>query len=189
MLLRIWMVIIFLACIFTGVGWLTTRWNLEAAQTVGEGLKTENEQYTYSLEEANQQLGIANEQVVQTNQQIEQANASIGRLEQKLADSEKFGAYWWDRAHPEEFGSVDELKAWLAQDDTESTLYILGSGCISEYDCDDYAVALVHNALADGYAVSLQIEGSHMLNSTLIGNEIYFIEPQNDEVWLWGYRD
>lgn len=189
MLLRIWMVIMFLACIFAGVGWLTTRWGLEAAQTGGESLKTGNEQYAFSLEEISRLAKIANNQVVLTNQQIEQANASIGKLEQKLTDSEKFGAYWWDRAHPMEFGSVGELKAWLAQDDADSTLYIYGSGCILEYDCDDYAVALARNALADGYDVSLQIEGTHMLNSTIIGNNIYFIEPQNDKVWLWGHRD
>jgi hypothetical protein len=163
MLLRILMVIIFLACIFAGVGWLTTVGNLEAAPTVGESLKTGNEQAS--------------------------DNTSIVGLEQRLADSEESGAYRWDSAYPAEFASVDELQTWLAQDDTDSTLYIFGSGCIAEYDCDDYAIALVYNALADGYSVSLQIEGKHMLNSTIIGNSIYFIEPQTDEVWLWGYRD
>lgn len=189
MAIRIWLVVIFLACIFTGVGWLTTRWNLEAAQMRGESLETGNEQYAFSLEEMSRLAKIANEQVVLTNQQIEQAKASIVRLEQKLDNSEKFGAYWWDRAHPTEFESLAELEAWLAQDETDTTLYIYGSGCILEYDCDDYAVALSRNALADGYSVSLQIEGNHMLNSTIIGNNVYFIEPQTDEVWLWGYRD
>lgn len=165
MLLRIGVVIICLACIFAGVGWLTTGGNLEAAQTVGESLKTGNELASTS------------------------DNTSIVGLEQRLADSEEFSTSRWESAYPAEFASVDELKAWLAQDDTDSTLYIYGSGCISEYDCDDYAIALVRNALADGYSVSLQIEGKHMLNSTIIGNEIYFIEPQTDKVWLWGYRD
>jgi hypothetical protein len=168
MLLRIGIVIISLACIFAGVGWLTTGGNLEAAQTAGESLKTGNGQF----------------ELANTSD-----NTSIVGLEQGLADSEEFSAYRWESAYPAEFASVDELKAWLAQDDTDSTLYIYGSGCILEYDCDDYAIALVRNALADGYSVSLQIEGEHMLNSTIIGNEIYFIEPQSDKVWLWGYRD
>jgi hypothetical protein len=172
----------FIACIFTGVGWLTTRWNLEAARTVGESLETATKQYASCLREVNQQA-------ILSNQQVELANTSIAELTQKLEEAEKFGAYWWARAHPREFGSVNELRAWLAQDDTDSTLYIFGAGCMSDYDCDDYAVALVNNALADGYAVSLQVEGNHMLNSTIIGNDIYFIEPQNDEVWLWGHRD
>jgi preprotein translocase subunit SecG len=182
--LRIFTVIMFLACIVAsiGIGWLTTREDLEAAQTAGESLKAENEQYASYLEETNRQAKIANEQVIL-------ANVTIEKLEQKLAESEKFGAYWWERAHPKEFKSVDELKAWLAQDDTDNTLYIFGVGCISNYDCDDYAVALVRNALSDGYLVSLQIERDHVLNSTIIGNKIYFIEPQTDEVWFWEYRD
>jgi len=189
MALRICIVIMFLACIVTSIGWLTSKWDLEAAQIIGESLKAKNEQYASSLEEANRQAEIANEQVILTNQQIEQANASIGKLKQKLAESVRFGAYWWERAHPREFESLDELKAWLDKDDTDSTLYIFGFGCLADYDCDDYAVALVHNALLDGYSVSLQIEDNHMLNSTIIGNKIYFIEPQNDKVWFWGYRD
>jgi len=179
MALRICLVIMCLAVVVTGVGWLTTKWNLEAA----------NEQYAYSLEEVSRLASIANGQVVLTNQQIESANDSIGQLEAELADAEEFGAYWWERAHPREFESVDELKAWLAEDDTDSTLYIFGKGCLGCYDCDDYATALVYNALYDGYSVSTQIVGNHMLNSTIIGNEIYLIEPQNDEVWLWKYRD
>jgi hypothetical protein len=162
MLLRIGMVAIFLACIFAGVGWLTPAWNSEAAPTVGDILKGDE---------------LAND------------NTSVVGLEQGPPDSTEFSTYRWESAYPTEFTSVDELKAWLAQDDTDSTLYIYGSGLIAEYDCDDYALALVRNALAAGYAVSLQIEGDHMLNSTIIGNEIYFIEPQTDEVWLWGYRD
>jgi hypothetical protein len=189
MVMRVWMVAIFLACTLAGVGWLATRWNLEASQVRGDSSETGSEQYISSLEEISRLAKMANEQVVLTHQQIEQAEASILGLEQKLADSERFGAYWWDRAHPAEFGSFSELKAWLAEDDTDSTLYIYGSGCILEYDCDDYAVALSRNALADGYAVSMEIEGTHMLNSTIIGNNIYLIEPQTDEVWLWGYRD
>ena len=165
----------FLACVVTGIGWLTTRGNLAAAPTVGESLKSEKEQYISSLEEANRQVEVANEQLILTKQ--------------KLAEAEKFGNFWWERAHPGEFESLEELKAWLAADDTDSTLYIFGYNCVSNYDCDDYAVALVRNALLDGYSVSLQIEGNHMLNSTTIGNKIYFIEPQTDKVWFWGNRD
>ena len=186
--LRMSVVIILLACILAGMGWLASRWNLEAAQ-VGDKLKSENGQYFSPLEEVSRLARMANEQVALTNQQIELANTSIEELQQKLGDADKFGAYWWERAHPKEFGSVDELKVWLAQDDTDSTLYIFGAGCMTNYDCDDYAVALVYNALLDGYSVSLQVAGSHMQNSTIIGNNIYFIEPQTDEIWLWGHRD
>jgi hypothetical protein len=182
--LRIWTIVMFLVCIAAGVGigWLTTRGNLEAAQTMGASLKAENEHYLSSLAEANRQVEIANERVTL-------ANATIGKLEQKLDESAKLSAYWWERAHPREFASFDELKAWLAQDDTDSTIYIFGSGCLSNYGSDDYALALARNALRDGYLVSLQVEDGHVLNSTIIGDKIYFIEPQSDEAWLGGYRD
>jgi hypothetical protein len=189
--LRIYTAMIFLACIAVGVtiGWLTTKGNLDAAQIRGESLRVENEQYASSLEEANRLASIANEQIKLSNQQIEQAKANIEQLQQKLDEAERTASYWWQRAHPGEFNSVDELKAWLAQDATNQTLYIFGNGCVSRYDCDDYAMALVRNALLDGYLVSIQIEDNHMVNSTLIGNAIYYIEPQTDEVRFWGYRD
>jgi hypothetical protein len=189
--LRIYTAMMFLACIAVGVtiGWLTTKGNLDAAQIRGESLRVENEQYASSLGEANRLASIANEQIKLSNQQIEQAKANIEQLQQKLDEAERTASYWWQRAHPREFNSVDELKAWLAQDATNQTLYIFGNGCVSRYDCDDYAMALVRNALLDGYLVSIQIEGNHMVNSTVIGNTIYYIEPQTDEVRFWGYRD
>jgi hypothetical protein len=182
--LRIWTIVMFLVCIAAGVGigWLTNRGNLEAAQTMGASLKAENEQYVSSLAEANRQVEIANERVTL-------ADATIGKLEQKLAESAKISDYWWERAHPREFASFDELKAWLAQDNTDKTIYIFGNGCLSNYNSDDYALALARNALRDGYLVSLQVEDGHVLNSTIIGDKIYFIEPQSDEAWLGGYRD
>jgi hypothetical protein len=87
------------------------------------------------------------------------------------------------------FESLDELKAWLEGDDTDSTIYIFGEGCLNCYCCVDYATALMMNAYRDGYRVSVQFEKSHALNSAVIGDKIYFIEPQNDKVWLWGHRD
>jgi len=184
MALRICRVIMFLVCIVIGIGigWLTTKGDLAAVQLAGESLEAATKQYAFTLREVNQRA-------ILSKQQVGLATATIGKLEQKLAESERFGAYWWERAHPREFGSLDELKAWLAKDDTDSTIYIFGGGCLTSYDCDDYAVALMRNALLDGYSISTQIVGNHMINSTIIGNKIYFIEPQNDEVWFWGYRD
>lgn len=176
---RIWMVVIFLAFVASYLSWLGTKSELGA----------QNQQYAYSLEEISRLAKIANGELMLTNQKVELANASIEELKQKLEEAERFGNYWWQRAHPRQFKSLDELKAWLAQDDTDSTFYVFGSACLSNYDCDDYAMALVYNALADGYLISTQIVGDHMLNCAVIGNEIYFIEPQTDEVWLWGHRD
>jgi len=97
-----------------------------------------------------------------------------------------------------EFVSLEELVDWLEQDDTDSTLHFTGTVDFSNnpgsnYDCDDFAYRLQKNALAEGYLMSTEIivkKGKqHMINSTGIGNNIYFIEPQTDEVWLETYRD
>ena len=97
-----------------------------------------------------------------------------------------------------EFASLEELTGWLEQDDTDSTLHFTGTVDFttdlgSNYDCDDFAYRLQKNALADGYLMSTEIivkkRMQHMINSTAIGNNIYFIEPQTDEVWLETYRD
>jgi hypothetical protein len=192
--------ILLLSCLITGAGWLTTKGNMEALQTTNTILKeqiySQNLQHSQALQEANYNIEVANQQVLSANQQVlsannraELANVTIGDLKQELAGTEKWQDYWWQRAHPKEFESLDALKAWLAQDDTDHTIYIFGSGCLANYDCDDYAVALVYNALQGGYSISTEIVGDHMMNSTIIGNDIYLIEPQTDEVQLWGKRD
>jgi hypothetical protein len=195
------------SCLITGAGWLTTKRNMETLQTVNtilkEQINSQNLQHSQALQEAKYQIETANQQVLSANQQVlsanqlalsannsaEIANITIGELKQELAGAEKWQDFWWQRAHPKEFESLDALKAWLAQDDTDHAIYIFGSGCLINYDCDDYAVALVYNAQQAGYSVSTEIVGDHMINSTIIGNEIYLIEPQTDEVWLWGKRD
>lgn len=97
-----------------------------------------------------------------------------------------------------EFVSLQKLVDWLEQDDTDSTLYFTGTvdfsaSLGSKYDCDDFAYRLQRSALAEGYLMSTEIivkkGAQHMINSTSIGNNIYFIEPQTDEVWLETYRD
>lgn len=96
-----------------------------------------------------------------------------------------------------EFGSRQELVEWLERDETDATLYFTAevdwNHLDSKYDCDDFAYRLQWNALFDGYLMSTEIifkdAGQHMVNSTAIGNHIYFIEPQTDEVWLGAHRD
>jgi len=58
-------------------------------------------------------------------------------------------------------------------------------------ECDDYAVALQESAAWSGYYVSVQFDVAeeHALNTAVIGNDIYYIEPQTDEVWFLGQRD
>lgn len=101
------------------------------------------------------------------------------------------------------FRDTDELEAFLK--DSMANAIVLktdGRGKVYlnkpnfEYDCDNYAMALVEDAINKGFLVNLQyVENyyrqdsrefypSHMINNTVIGNRLYFIEPQKDEFWL-----
>lgn len=96
-----------------------------------------------------------------------------------------------------EFESLQELKQFLKDDDTDEILILYpiretGSVICLRGVCDHYALNLQRRALEAGYLMSTQMiekdNEEHMINSATIGNEIYYIEPQTDEVWLWGYR-
>lgn len=62
-----------------------------------------------------------------------------------------------------------------------------------DYDCDDFALTLQRRANRDGYQMSVTItrkQGQlHMINLAVIGNDIYYIEPQTDEVWFFANLD
>ncbi len=97
-----------------------------------------------------------------------------------------------------EFSSKEELEEWLAEDDTKTTVYFFvkadgTEGSSDEYDCDDYALALQRRASKDGYLMSVTIidknDQPHMINLATIGNDVYYIEPQTDEVWFYSNLD
>jgi hypothetical protein len=86
-----------------------------------------------------------------------------------------------------EFESSARLMEWV--DEHLAYLWIVGDEIA---DCDDYAARLQREAFKDGYLLSLQIISGgvlngknvsnytelHMGNLAMIGNDIYFIEPQ-----------
>ena len=182
-----------LACLVSFYGWLVTKRSMENLQTVNTILSEQMQKnsllHSQTLQEANYQIEMANQQVFSANHRAEFVSATVQQLRQELTSAEQWQDYWWQRAHPKQFESLDSLKAWLAQDDSDHVIYVFGDACLNNYDCDDYASALVHNALEDGYLVSTEIVDDHMMNSTIIGNDIYLIEPQTDEVRFWGKRD
>ena len=88
-----------------------------------------------------------------------------------------------------EFESPVVLMSWTKEH--LANLWIVGNQIA---DCDDYASRLQLEAFKDGYLLSVQLimDGmlydknisnyfeAHMGNLAMIGNEIYFIEPQAD---------
>jgi hypothetical protein len=90
-----------------------------------------------------------------------------------------------------QFKSLSELQSWLAEDDTDSYAYIP-----VEFDCEDFAMMLQRNSLNDGYIISVELVDTnwdgyidHAMNTAIIGNSIYLIEPQTDGVWFYCYCD
>ena len=90
------------------------------------------------------------------------------------------------------FESEAELAAWLDTDRTNELPYIKDL-----FECENFALTLINHALKDGHHLSFQVlknytrpdtseftKGPHAVNSAIIGNDIYFIDPQTDEFWV-----
>ena len=77
---------------------------------------------------------------------------------------------------------------------------------INRFDCDDYAIRLQDKALGDGYVMSFEVihyaeynalfkqkripNGAiHAVNSAILGNKVYYIEPQTHEIVFVAYLD
>ncbi|GAJ18630.1 unnamed protein product, partial [marine sediment metagenome] len=109
-----------------------------------------------------------------------------------------------------EFQSLEELEQWL------ENIGVLDIGFdvvdketgqhIQTFDCEDYALRLQEKALRDGYIISFEIIHSaeynalfkqkrmpadtiHAINSAILGNEVYYIEPQTHEIAFVAYLD
>jgi hypothetical protein len=95
-------------------------------------------------------------------------------------------------AELKQFESEEELAEWLNADKTDELPYIKDL-----FECENFARTLMRNALGNGHYISFQVlknytrpdtreftEGPHAINSTIIGNYIYFIEPQTDDFWV-----
>jgi hypothetical protein len=85
------------------------------------------------------------------------------------------------------FMSFKELKQFLEEDLTDEHIYS------KNFDCDDFAFMLSQNALNRGYQIFPFAEGDHLKNvaHVALGDSIvvYAIEPQTDEIRIWGKVD
>lgn len=99
------------------------------------------------------------------------------------------------------FSSGEELKLWLAVNKVdEMPIKTTFGGNGIDGACEDYALKLQEDALKDGYILNFQCFGkgkipmsnyyvktAHAMNSAVIGNEVWLIEPATDECWLAWY--
>lgn len=108
------------------------------------------------------------------------------------------------------FQNLDELEGWLGNIgvlDIRFDVVDEETGQrIKKFDCEDYAIRLQEKALRDGYIISFEVIRSaeynalfkqkrvpsgaiHAINSVILGNEVYYIEPQTHEIVLVAYLD
>jgi len=136
------------------------------------------------VEEHKTDLLTYSAEVSRLNSELNQQDIEAKRLGAELTTAMEEADYWEGKAHQRQFTSVEELEAWLAGNDIDKREYFEFT-----YDCDDFAQDLMIAALEDGYLVSTELWSCHMLNSTIIGNDIYTIEPMTDGVQFVGELD
>jgi hypothetical protein len=103
-----------------------------------------------------------------------------------------------------DFQSVQELKEFLAQDNTDNHIYLTAnSNGVVRFKgvCNEYAMQLRDRALEKGKYLSVTVvsrleyylrthrimdEGAnyHTMCLAIIGREYFLIEPKTDEIWL-----
>jgi hypothetical protein len=85
------------------------------------------------------------------------------------------------------FINLKELKQFLKEDLTDEHVYS------KDFDCDDFAFMLSQHAINKGYQIFPFAEGNHLKNVAHVAMDnaivVYTIEPQTDEVRLWGKID
>ena len=82
------------------------------------------------------------------------------------------------------FQSWHELQVWLANNYVQDA---------APDRCVDTALELCQRAWQDGYQMSTELWGDgkregHMICSTIIGDDIYFMEPSSNFSWLAGVK-
>jgi len=104
-----------------------------------------------------------------------------------------------------DFSDLGELRQWLAEVDMNATTTYFKSPDV-KIDCDDYALSMQHKALADGYIMSFEVIGRgeynsifesklppgqslHAVSLVIIGNDVYYIEPQTGEIGFATHLD
>ncbi len=161
-----------------------------------EQLNSRNDYLSQQYDYLSQKYEDLEHQYVALEYQYQVMSKRGAEEEDAIADLQWQIAYWKDayKTKPgpgrplREFRSEEELVLWLSQDDTDSNRYIP-----NQFDCEDFARMLQAHAYDDGYVMSVTLvardNGYHLKNGCFIGNKFYYIDPQTDRFWFWGYFD
>ena len=113
---------------------------------------------------------------------LSEANAYVSVLEMQKVALQDSIEYFEAIGH-KPWKSLQELQDWLAIDDISEREYEKGI-----YDCDDFMVDLLESARLDGRWIGILMHESddsvHAQNVTIVGNDVWVIEPQSDKLSL-----
>ena len=137
-------------------------------------------------------LAAAETQVSTLEADLAAAEGQVSTLEAELADAEAQVATLAEELQtvkdPRHFASLQELEAWLAQDDTDTAYPFAGPF--------EQAFILQVRALRDGYLLPVYFEDldydflvEMSGNFAYIGDEIYYVDPAVDFIVLWAFVD
>jgi hypothetical protein len=199
MALKISLLIVFLSCAFIlGI----TQNNLSKPATlygaeinkiklINTTLTESVNKYTKENDQLKQAIAVAQEEVNDWKSYVVSLSAQVIYVpeyhEQTIVKEVEIPKTVYVNNEWREFESPAALMSWA--DENLTNLWIVGNELA---DCDDYASRLQLEAFKDGYLLSVQLitDGllysknvsnflePHMGNLAMIGNDIYFIEPQ-----------
>ena len=198
-------VTIILVCILNGVAWWNARQTLETVQATADYYYTELTRANYQKELANAEINEWARRTDELKNRLEVANNAVAELTDRNHELRCTNYDLRENSKLRYFESTDELEAFLEESDVDHHIYVTAGQDWRTYDCEDYAKALRGDANSSGFHMNIQAvwryrrpdtgelmgrynEG-YALNSIIIGNEMYFIEPQTDDYWLAAYLD
>lgn len=149
-----------------------------------------------AVESSNVQIPTVEAKLIQTH--------TVEYVEETVIEKEYVNVIRHVPVELRNFTSLEELTQWL-QDEYDLTTIRFQQGD-TVIDCDDYAIEMQQKALTDGYIISFEIisigeynelfstplpEGQslHAINLSIVGNSVYYIEPQTGEVVHAAYLD
>lgn len=115
---------------------------------------------------------------------LDTANSTISDLQADVSTQQNINASLSAELNevkdPRHFSSISELTDWLQQDDTD-TRY-------ADETTAEMATILQVRALRDGYIIyTFVISGGEGLNMAAVGDEMWAISPENDNLDFLGY--
>ena len=143
-----------------------------------------HEQGVAALTQQVQQASVLRNELDSVNQTLANTNAKLTTDESALAGVNQRLLTYGFSGPVSEFASYDALIAWLKTDTTHLQLYS------STFQCVDFASMMSENAIKAGYWIfpAVDMANGHMKCIAPIGNDLYAIEPQTNEVSLWATK-